>query len=132
MLAEYDRIIEEMKQQISMYQVQDSCMMAPKTYCSVQAELESMSARIEQVTMENTELHAELRKCLEAQIQTATGSGAGGASVNEVMVTLQQQLEMISRDRDSYRDLLKKASQELELVQRNDQVSIKCYTYLFR
>lgn len=88
--------------------------------------MDSMAARIEQVTQENSRLHSELRRSLETQIQAATESGSlrlkssGGA---DALDALKQQLEMVTRDRDSYQELLKKTSHELELVQRSDQVS---------
>ncbi len=90
-----------------------------------------MSQRVEQVTEENSRLHLELRKNLEAQIHAATQSGAvgsklsGRADVGDMLKTLQQQLDMMTKDRDTYHDLLKKTSRELELVQRSDQVSFK-------
>ena len=87
-----------------------------------------MTQRVEQVTEENSRLHLELRKNLEAQIHAATQSGSkmsGRADVGDMLKTLQQQLDMVTRDRDTYQDLLKKTSRELELVQRSDQVRVK-------
>ncbi len=87
-----------------------------------------MTSRVEQVTQENSRLHSELRKSLEARIETATQSGSGGSkfasgvNVGEVVDTLQQQLEMVIRDRDNFRELMKKASNELEILQKIDQV----------
>lgn len=90
-----------------------------------------MTQRVEQVTEENSRLHLELRKNLEAQIQSATKSGAAGsrlsgrADVGDMLKTLQQQLDMTTKDRDTYQDLLKKTSRELEMLQRRDQVRPK-------
>ena len=95
-----------------------------------QVDLESMTSRVEKVTEENSQLHSELRKSIEAQIQAATLSSSGksklrdNGSVNEMLDTLQKQLEVVSTDRERYRDLLKKTSEELEILHRNDQVSI--------
>lgn len=90
-----------------------------------------MCSRVEKVTQENSRLHAELRKSLEVRIEAVTQlpvyqkpKSGGGESVRQRgLETLQQQLSAITRDRDNYRELLKKMSQELELLQRNDQVS---------
>ena len=88
-----------------------------------------MTSRVEQITQENTRLHSELRKSLEARIETVAHSSStglkssSGVGVGGVMDTLQQQLETVMKDRDSYRDLLRKTSNELDLLQRIDQVS---------
>ena len=94
-----------------------------------------MCARVETVTQENSRLHVELRKSLEARIDAVTQQQPthqkppkpGGRSAGEVgrSEALQQQLAAISKDRDNYRDLLQKMSQELELSQRNDQVGLE-------
>lgn len=86
-----------------------------------------MTSRVEQVTQENARLHSELRKSLEARIETITQSGSSttssGIGVGGVMDALQQQMEMVTKDRDNYRELLKKTANELDLLQRIDQVS---------
>ena len=94
-----------------------------------------MASRIDQVTAENTRLHRELRKSLEVRIDQATQSSSAGGKRNSdgwgsdgnmknVMGTLQQQLEMVTEDRDNYRDLLRKTTNELEVMQKSDQVSV--------
>lgn len=89
-----------------------------------------MCARVEKVTQENSRLHAELRKSLEARMEAvtnsfqqheSTGGSITGASV--ARARLEHQLDAVTKDRDNYRDLFKKASQELELLQQNEQVS---------
>lgn len=84
-----------------------------------------MTQRVEEVTEENSRLHLELRKNLEAQIQAATQSGsksAGRADVGDMLNTLQQQLDMVTKDRDTFQDLLRKTSHELDLCRQRDQV----------
>ena len=96
-----------------------------------QTEVESMCSRVEKVTQENSRLHAELRKSLEARMEAVTQSSyqhreSTGGSISGVSVTrarLEQQLDTVTKDRDNYRDLFKKASQELELLQQGVQVS---------
>lgn len=88
-----------------------------------------MTSRVEHVTQENARLHSELRKSLEVRIQASTQPGSrglkssGGVDIGSALDTLQQRLEIVTKDRDSYRDLLKNTSHELDLLQRNDQVS---------
>lgn len=85
-----------------------------------------MTSRVEQVTQENARLHSELRKSLEARIEAVTQSSSkssSGVGFGGVMDALQQQMEMVNKDRDNYRELLKKTANELDLLQRIDQVS---------
>lgn len=89
-----------------------------------------MCSRVEKVTQENSRLHTELRKSLEVRIEAVTQQPTyqqpksnGGPVGEEGLGTIQQQLNVVTKDRDNYRELLKKMSQELELLQRNDQVS---------
>lgn len=86
-----------------------------------------MAQRVEQVTEENSRLHLELRKNLEVQIHAATQPGSksrsGRADVEDMLRTLQQQLDTLTKDRDTYQELLKKTSHELELLQKTDQVN---------
>lgn len=87
-----------------------------------------MTLRVEQVAQENARLHSELRKSLEARIEAVTQSGSTGSkssSVGVLMDTLQQQLEMVTKDRDNFRELLKKTANELDLLQKMDQVGRK-------
>lgn len=82
-----------------------------------------MSSTVEQITDENRRLHSELRKTIECQIQRCQNSSQTMSSSTESAIgTLQQQLDMVLKDRDSYRGLLKRTSQELEVLQKSDQV----------
>lgn len=85
---------------------------------SLKVELEAMTSRVEQVTEENTRLHSELRKNLESQIEVATK----GTAVKGVVDSLQKELEMAFKERDSLQNMLKKTSQELQIMQRSEQV----------
>ena len=77
---------------------------------------------------ENTKLHLELRKALEAQLQMSTGQGggasSGGGGVSTVVIDgLRQQLDLLSKERDSYIDLWRQTTTELETLQRSEQAS---------
>ena len=89
-----------------------------------QSELSSLSSRVQEITEENTKLHSELRKSLESQLKsssaTVRGEGGGGSVVVEAV---QQQMDVLSKERDSYIDMWRQTSKELEIVQKNDQVN---------
>ena len=93
-----------------------------------------MALRVDEVTEENARLHLELRRNLEAQIQAATqaepGKGSGRTDVGDMLNTLQQQLDMITKERNSYQELLKKTSRELDLCQRRDKVRVRKWDIL--
>lgn len=110
LLTEYDNTIAELNQQISVYQ----------------SEMTSLTSRVQEITDENSKLHSELRKNLESQLKpssTIVGgvTGVGGGSV--VVEAMQQQMDVLSKERDSYIDLWRQTSKELEAVQKNNQVN---------
>ena len=77
-----------------------------------------MALRVEQVTEENVHLHSEFRKMLEGQINAATqGAGVGG-----VVDSLQEDLKLVSKERDSFQSMLNKTLQELQILQKSEQV----------
>lgn len=85
-----------------------------------------MSSRVQEITEENTKLHSELRKSLESQLKSSsttvrgvTGEVGGGVVVEAV----QKQMDVLSKERDSYIDMWRQTSKELEIVQKNEQVN---------
>ena len=81
---------------------------------------------------ENSKLHTELRKSLEAQLQSSMGQGGGastgGGGVSTVIVEgLQQQVDLLCKERDSYVDLWRQTTSELETLQKSEQVRLGPY-----
>ena len=75
---------------------------------------------------ENSKLHSELRRSLEAQLQASTGQGGGasGGGVSTVVVKgFQEQIDLLSKERDSYIDLWRQTNSELENLQKSEQAS---------
>lgn len=83
-----------------------------------------MAVKAEQITVENTSLHSELRKALEMQIRSVPSANLRqNKSVNVQEVTeLKEQLQMVNNERDAFRNMLKKTSMGLEVVQMSEQV----------
>lgn len=102
LLVEYDHTISELNQQITTYQ----------------NELATLGTRVQEITEENTRLHSDLRQSLESQLKSSNG-GSGGTVVEAV----QEQMNILSRERDSYVDLWRQTSRELETLQSSERVS---------
>ncbi len=98
---EYDHTISELNGQMASYQT----------------ELTTLLARVQEITDENTKLHSDLRKSLESQLK----SPATGGSVQ--VKAVQEQMDILSRERDSHVDLWRQTTRELETLQRSDRVS---------
>ena len=98
---------------------------------SLQSELNSLSSRMEQITHENARLHSELRKSLEAQLQSSARGTANGGSINAAVEGLQQQMDILSKERDSYIELWKQTSKELDTSQKSEQVTTYCWHTLY-
>ena len=93
---------------------------------SLQSELENLSNRVQVIVDENGRLHSELKRSLEAQLQASTGQegGASGGGVSAVVVKgYQEQIDMLSKERDSYVDLWRQTNSELENLQKSEQAS---------
>ena len=78
---------------------------------------------MQEITEENTRLHTELRRTLEAQLQASTGAGGEGEVSMVVANGLQQQVDMLSKERDSYIDLWQQTTTELKALQKSHQVN---------
>jgi len=94
-----------------------------------QVELESMAMKAEQITEENHNLHSELRKATELQIQSTPRSQLHPPCSPHVVAMknvedLKERLQAASSEREAFRSLLKKTSASLEAAQKNEQVSV--------
>lgn len=101
LLVEYDHTISELNGQVGSYQ----------------SELTNLMGRVQEIAEENTKLHSDLRKSLESQLRSSNVSDGG------VMEAVQEQLNILSRERDSYVDLWRQVSKELDTLQSNNRVS---------
>lgn len=111
LLVEYDHTIAELNSQLSTYRT----------------ELSLLSSQVQEVTEENTKLHSELRKNMESHLKTAPATSNSlshsGAEGNVMVEALQRQTDVLSQERDSYIDLLRQASKNLEAVQKSERVN---------
>ncbi len=104
LLVEYDHTISELNGQVASYQT----------------ELTTLVARVQEITDENTKLHSDLRKSLESRLKSPTRVSGGSVQVEAV----QEQMDILSRERDSHVDLWRQTTRELEILQRSDRVSL--------
>lgn len=79
-------------------------------------ELSSLKQKTDHVVQENTRLHEELRRSIEAQMDVMR-QGEGSGVEKEVMENMRHQLQLLSQERDSYVDLWQNACNELEKLQ---------------
>lgn len=84
---------------------------------------------MQQITEENTRLHTELKRTLEAQLQASTGGGSEGEVSMVVANGLQQQVDMLSKERDSYIDLWQQTTTELKALQKSHQASLNRFSH---
>lgn len=100
LLAEYDNNIRVSQEQVSF----------------LKEELSSLKQKTDHVVQENTRLHEELRRSIEAQMDIVR-HGEGSGVEKEVMGNMQHQLQLLSQERDSYVELWQNACSELEKLQ---------------
>ena len=82
-----------------------------------------MTLRVEQVVKENGNLHLELCKNLESQIQSIeSGKSSSHSNSDDVLNKMQQEMKIISRERDKYHELFQQTSMELDQMRKNLQV----------
>ncbi|XP_069022003.1 sodium channel and clathrin linker 1 [Embiotoca jacksoni] len=111
LIAEYDRHIDEMTEQLQTYQ----------------AQMTKVKVKLERVVKENERLHAELRESVEKQLHALpVASGVEGSSLEEDMVlrNLQEQVQLSEQERVQAMELWQTASQELDRLQLAYQKTI--------
>lgn len=100
LLAEYDNNIKSSQEQALF----------------LKEELSSLKQKTDHVVQENTRLHEELRRSIEAQMDVVR-QGEGSGVEKEVMENMRHQLQLLSQERDSYVELWQNACGELEKLQ---------------
>lgn len=105
--VEYEKCLEEMREQLQMYQVQMS----------------EMRQKFEQVTTENRRLHAELKEALEMQLDALPFTPLGTAipADEEILRNLQEQLQLTNQEKEQAIELWQTVSQELDQLQQQYQ-----------
>uniref|UniRef100_A0A8C6X2H1 Sodium channel and clathrin linker 1 n=1 Tax=Naja naja TaxID=35670 RepID=A0A8C6X2H1_NAJNA len=104
-VAEYDKHLEEMNEQLK--------------YCQMQ--MKEMRLKLEQVIKENERLHEELKEAIEKQLEVLpSGSVSRDATFMDenVIRNLQDQLQLANKEKEHVLELWQMVSQELERLQQ--------------
>ncbi|KAM6440128.1 sodium channel and clathrin linker 1 isoform 1-T2 [Liasis olivaceus] len=107
-IAEYDKHLGEMNEQLK--------------YCQVQ--MKEMRLKLEQVVKENERLHEELKEAIEKQLEALpSGSVSKDATfMDENLIrNLQEQLQLANKEKEHVLELWQMVSQELERLQQTYQ-----------
>ncbi|XP_077983921.1 sodium channel and clathrin linker 1-like isoform X2 [Glandiceps talaboti] len=108
LIAEYDRQLDTLREQNSSYK---------KEYREQQAKLEHLVA-------DNKRCHDELRRAIENQLRETQPLSAGEAAVlneEDVLHNLQQQVQMVTQEKDAANEMVQSANQELDRVRHELQ-----------
>ncbi|XP_036372780.1 sodium channel and clathrin linker 1 [Megalops cyprinoides] len=107
LVAEYDRHVEDMKEQLQRYQMQ----------------MTELKVKLEEVVDENERLHSELRESIERQLHTLPiGSGLEVDSNEEgIMRNLQEQIQLSVQEKDRAMEMWRSAADELYRLQETYQ-----------
>ncbi|XP_028259709.1 sodium channel and clathrin linker 1-like isoform X2 [Parambassis ranga] len=111
LIAEYDRHMDEMNEQLQRYQ----------------AQMTDVKVKLERVVKENERLHAELRDSVEKQLHALPmTSGVEGSTLEEdaVIKNLQEQLQLSEQERMQAMELWQKTAQQLDCIQQDYQKTI--------
>ncbi|KAI3352270.1 hypothetical protein L3Q82_005249 [Scortum barcoo] len=111
LIAEYDRHMEEMTEQLQRYQTQ----------------MTDVKVKLERVVKENERLHAELRESVEKQLHALpVASRTEGSTLEEeeVIRNLQEQVQLSEQERGQAMELWQTAAQELERIQQMYQNTV--------
>ncbi|KAK9539651.1 hypothetical protein VZT92_002154 [Zoarces viviparus] len=111
LIAEYDRHMDEMTEQLQKYQ----------------AQMSGVKVKLEKVVKENERLHAELRESVEKQLQALpVSSGAEGSVLAEeaVVRNLHDQVQLCEQERLQAMELWQTTAQELDLLQQTHQQTV--------
>ncbi|NWY54215.1 SCLT1 protein, partial [Chionis minor] len=107
LIAEYDKHLEEMREQLQLYQ----------------AQMSKMRLKFEQVTKENERLHAELKEALEKQLDALPFMPLGtDIPADEGIVrNLQEQLQLMNQEKEQAIELWQTVVQEHDRLQQQYQ-----------
>nr|XP_009687613.1 PREDICTED: sodium channel and clathrin linker 1 isoform X1 [Struthio camelus australis] len=107
LITEYDKHLEEMSEQLQLYQ----------------AQMAEMRLKFEQVTKENERLHAELKEAVEKQLEALPFmlTGTEVPADEEIVRNLQEQLQLASQEKEHALELWRTVSQELDRLQQRYQ-----------
>ncbi|XP_047435414.1 sodium channel and clathrin linker 1 [Mugil cephalus] len=111
LIAEYDRHVDEMTEQLQRYQ----------------AQMTDVKVKLERVVKENERLHAELRESVEKQLHALPmASGVEDSTMEEdaVIKNLQEQVQLSEQERTQAMELWQTAAQELDRLQQIYQKTI--------
>ncbi|XP_071360022.1 sodium channel and clathrin linker 1 isoform X2 [Trachinotus anak] len=111
LIAEYDRHMDEMTEQLQRYQVQ----------------MADVKVKLERVVKENERLHVELRESVEKQLHgLPVASGVEGSTLEEeaVIKNLQEQVQLSEQERAQAMELWQTTAQELDRLQQVYQKTI--------
>ncbi|NXI55902.1 SCLT1 protein, partial [Chloroceryle aenea] len=107
LITEYDKHLEEMREQLQLYQ----------------AQITEMRLKFEQVTKENERLHAELKETLEKQLEALPFMPLGtDIPADECIVrNLQEQLQLMNQEKEQAIELWQTLLKEHDRLQRQYQ-----------
>ncbi|XP_054248205.1 sodium channel and clathrin linker 1 [Indicator indicator] len=107
LITEYDKHLEEMREQLQLYEVQMS----------------EMRLKFEQVAKENERLHAELKEALEKQLETIPFMALGNdiPADEGIVKNLQEQLQLMTEGKEEATELWQSMLQEHDRLQQQYQ-----------
>ncbi|XP_050802409.1 sodium channel and clathrin linker 1 isoform X1 [Gopherus flavomarginatus] len=108
LIAEYDKHLEEMSEQLQYYRRQ----------------MGEMRLKLEQVIKENERLHEELKEAVEKQLEALPSGTLLGSDVfadEEIVRNLQDQLQLANQEKEQALELWQTVSQELDQLQQQYQ-----------
>ncbi|NXU56005.1 SCLT1 protein, partial [Turnix velox] len=107
LIAQYDKHLEEMREQQQLYQ----------------AQMSKMRQNFEEVTKENERLHKELKEALEKQLEAFpfTSLGTDIPVDEDIVRNLQEQLQLTNQEKEKAIELWQTALQEHDRLQQQYQ-----------
>ncbi|NXV43866.1 SCLT1 protein, partial [Uria aalge] len=107
LIAQYDKHLEEMREQQQLYQ----------------AQMSKMRQKFEEVTKENERLHAELKEALEKQLDTLpfVPLGTDIPADEDIVRNLQEQLQLTNQEKEQAIELWQTVLQEHDRLQQQYQ-----------
>ncbi|NXV13325.1 SCLT1 protein, partial [Cepphus grylle] len=107
LIAQYDKHLEEMREQQQLYQ----------------AQMSKMRQKFEEVTKENERLHAELKEALEKQLEALpfVPLGTDIPADEDIVRNLQEQLQLTNQEKEQAIELWQTVLQEHDRLQQQYQ-----------